>query len=319
MSEQNQDSIDIWGSRPEGESKPPYLKSTKKRWGLVEVLNSVVILICLQMVFSLYLIVKSLRDSIGAGIDSNDINALTEAATKTATSGPNLFISSVLMYVAWLFMMWYATSKRGHKSWAKDFWLKFNLKKDILIGAGLAAVLTGAQMGLSNILTATGVDLTGSDNAAVILNQKGAWFFIMTFGVACLVGPIMEELFFRGFLLQGLIRHFRRGNVDRPRSVFGAVVVDNFAPVFNAYLAFRNWCYKHKYIISAVISSALFGLMHFQGVNNFGNWYVVVVTGSLGFVFALCAIKFRRLGPGIFGHIFFNTFGVVLSLILGSN
>jgi membrane protease YdiL (CAAX protease family) len=318
MSEQNQDSIDIWGSRPNETSKP-YLKSTKKRWGLIEVFNSIVILICLQVVFSLYLIVKSIKDSIGAGIDSNDINALTAAATKTATTGPNLFISSLLMYAAWLFMMWYSTSKRGHKSWAKDFWLKFNFKKDILIGAGLAAVLTGVQVGLSALLQVTGVDLTGSDNAAVLLNQNGIWFFVMTFGVACLIGPIMEESFFRGFLFQGLIRHFRRGNVDRPRSVFGATVVSNFASVFNAYLVFRNWCYKHKYIISAIISSAFFGLMHFQGVNNFGNWYVVVVTGSLGFVFALCALKFRRLGPGIFGHIFFNTFSVILSLILATH
>jgi membrane protease YdiL (CAAX protease family) len=318
MSEQNQDSIDIWGKSQEGPSKP-YLKSTKKRWGLVEVVNSVVILICLQIVFSLYLILKSIRDSIGSGVDSNDINALTAAAAKTATDGPNLFISSLLMYAAWLFMMWYSSSKRGHKSWAKDFWIKFNFKKDILIGAGIAAVLTAVQMGLGAILSAAGVDLTGADNAAVILNQKGIWFFIMTFGVACLVGPIMEESFFRGFLFQGLIRHFRRGNVDRPRSVFGATILNNFAPVFNGYISFRNWCYKHKYIISAIISSAFFGLMHFQGVNNFGNWYVVAITGTLGFVFALSALKFRRLGPGIFGHIFFNTFSVVLSIILASH
>lgn len=318
MSEQNQDQINIWGNRPSGNSKP-YLKSTKKRWGLIEVFNSVVILICLQIIFSLYLILKSVRDSIGAGIDANDINALTAAAAASATDGPNLFISSVLMYVAWVFMMWYSSAKRGHKSWAKDFWMKFNFKKDILIGAVLAAVLTGVQLGLGIVLKATGIDLTGSDNAAVILNQKGIWFFIMTFGVACFIGPIMEESFFRGFLFQGLIRHFRRGNVDRPRSAFGATILNNFAPIFNGYLAFRNWCYKHKYIISAIISSALFGLMHYQGVNNFGNWYVVALTGSLGFVFALCALKFRRLGPGIFGHIFFNTFSVVLSLILVSN
>jgi membrane protease YdiL (CAAX protease family) len=318
MSEQNQDSIDIWGKSQDGPSKP-YLKSTKKRWGLVEVVNSVVILICLQIVFSLYLILKSIRDSIGSGVDSNDINTLTAAAAKTATDGPNLFISSLLMYAAWLFMMWYSSSKRGHKSWAKDFWIKFNFKKDILLGAGIAAVLTAVQMGLGAILSAAGVDLTGSDNAAVILNQKGIWFFIMTFGVACLVGPIMEESFFRGFLFQGLIRHFRRGNVDRPRSVFGATILNNFAPVFNGYISFRNWCYKHKYIISAIISSAFFGLMHFQGVNNFGNWYVVAITGTLGFVFALSALKFRRLGPGIFGHIFFNTFSVVLSIILASH
>lgn len=318
MSEQNQDSINIWENRPAGASKP-FLKSTKKRWGLIEVTNSVIILICLQIVFSLYLILKSIKDSIGAGIDSNDINALTEAATKTATDGPNLFLSSMLMYLAWSFMMWYSTAKRGHKSWAKDFWVKFNFKKDILIGAGIAAVLTGASAGLGALLEATGVDLTGSDNAAVILNQNGIWFFIMTFGVACLLGPIMEELFFRGFLFQGLIRHFRRGNVDRPRSVFGATVLDNFAPLFNGYIAFRNWCYKHKYIISAIISSALFGIMHFQGVNNFGNWYVVAVTGTLGFIFALCTLKFRRLGPAIFAHIFFNTFGVVLSLMFATH
>lgn len=318
MSEQNQDQINIWGNRPNGDSKP-YLKSTKKRWGLIEVFNSVVILICLQIVFSLYLILKSIRESIGAGIDSNDINALTAAATKSATDGPNLFISSVLMYAAWLLMMWYSSSKRGHKSWAKDFWLKFNFKKDILIGAGLAAALTGIQMGLSALLTAAGVDLTGSDNAAVILNQEGVWFFIMTFGVACLVGPIMEEFFFRGFLLQGLVRHFRRGNVDRPRSAFGATILNNFAPIFNGYLVFRKWCYKHKYILSAIISSVFFGIMHFQGVNNFGNWYVVAITGTLGFIFALCTLKFRRLGPAIFAHIFFNTFGVVLSLIFATS
>jgi len=57
-------------------------------------------------------------------------------------------------------------------------------------------------------------------------------------------------------------------------------------------------------------------LMHFQGVGTFGQWYVVIVTGTLGLVFGIAAVKFKRIGPGIFAHMFYNGATLLLAVFL---
>lgn len=312
----NPNAINIWNQAGDVKAAKR-LNAKRKRWGLIEVLNSVIMLVVFSILITFVFLFAELANVIGtAGFDPENTDKITtDVTTSLASNGPMIFISSIGMYAIWVFMMWYSTYKRGLKSFAKDFWVKVNWKNDIWIGALVAAGLTAVSQAIALTFVGLGFDLSGSDNAAIFFQQKGVWFILLTFIMVPILGPIAEELFFRGFLLQGLIRHFRRGNVSGPRSSFGSSIQRNMTPVFNGYISFRNWCYKQKYNLAIVLSSLAFGLMHFQGVNNFGNWFVVGITGLIGFVFALIAVRTKRLGISIFGHIFFNSISVAMSLM----
>lgn len=308
--------INIWNQAGKVKAAQK-VQARNKRWGLLEVLNSVIMLVVFTLIITFAFLFYELANILGTtGVETSDIDQITNDVTKKlASSGPMIFVSSVGMYGIWIFMMWYSTYKRGLKSFAKDFWLKINWKTDVALGALVAIVLSAVSQGIALTLGALGFDLSGSDNSSVFFTQSGLWFVLLTFFMVPILGPISEELFFRGFLLQGLIRHFRRGNVSGPKSSFGASIQRNYSPLFNAYISFRHWCYKQKYNLSIILSSLAFGLMHFQGVNNFGNWLVVGITGMIGLVFAIITVRYRRLGIGIFGHIFFNSISVAMSLM----
>jgi membrane protease YdiL (CAAX protease family) len=89
-----------------------------------------------------------------------------------------------------------------------------------------------------------------------------------------LVVPVLEELFFRGLVLRGLLRVFA-----------GA------GPVVGVALA-------------AVADGVLFGLAHFELLQLLG-------LSVFGVVLSLMAYKLRRLGPGIFAHGVFNLLAIL--------
>lgn len=305
----------VWNKQPPVNPQKIFPKK-KSRWGLIEVVNSFIILIVLQIAFALYVMFQAVSENLSAGIEDETVilNAITEkVSTPTA-----IIVSSILMYFSWIIMMWYATRFRGYKSFAKDFWLKIK-PKDALIGLVSGLVLFGAVQGVSWVLTVVGFDLQGADNTQIFQGHGIMWEAILLIGMVGILGPTMEEIFFRGFLMQGLIRHFRRGNISGPRGTFSNAIQSWNAPLFNAYLAFRNWCYRQKYTLSVIISSIIFGLMHFGGFQNgniIGPILTVLITGSLGAAFAIITLKTRRLGPAIFGHITYNS-TIALIILLG--
>jgi uncharacterized protein len=88
------------------------------------------------------------------------------------------------------------------------------------------------------------------------------------------VVPVIEETFFRGLVLRGLLRVCR-----------GA------GPVLGVGLA-------------AIADGVIFGLAHFELLELLG-------LAAFGAVLALMAYKFRRLGPGIFAHGMFNLLAIL--------
>lgn len=284
----------------------------KRKWGLFEVVLTIFVLLATQIALGLVIIVIAIAQNSQNGAELEQLSNSTDGLVKYATSGMAILLSGLLMYLTWLGGMAYSTYFRGLKSFAKDFWLKINFKTDILIGLAAAVGLLVLEIALMSLLHAFGVDTTGSNNATPLTSQEGIWFFIIAIAIGSFIGPIMEELFFRGFLLQALIRFFRRGNKSAPTSQFGLAVQGNSAKLYNGYLALRHWLYRHKYLVAALITATFFGFMHFQGT-SFGNWLVVGITGSIGLALALLTLKFKRLGPAIFAHIFFNFISVMLA------
>jgi hypothetical protein len=88
------------------------------------------------------------------------------------------------------------------------------------------------------------------------------------------VVPVVEELFFRGLVLRGLLGLFRRAG-----------------PVIGTTLA-------------VVADGVIFGLAHFELLQLLG-------LAAFGIVLSVMAYKFRRLGPGIFAHAVFNLLAIL--------
>lgn len=316
---------DIWGNPAHQEvsqpqpvlSHPPVLMAPRKRrWGFTEIILSFVALICVQVAMLIVMTAGLTKDLVERGADIDDVDAVTAEVTREIMKGGNLVLIMLSMYIIWIAFMAYATYFKGHRSFAKDFWLKFRWVNDISIGLGLAVLLRGLEIGILSGLQALGVNLEGAENTTNIINQDGAWYFIIAILFASVVGPICEEFFFRGFLLQAFIRNFRRGNISGPRSILGYTVLENAAPLFNAYVKFRNWTFRHKYVLAAIFSGIIFGSVHWSGLATLPGFVPVIETGLIGILFAFIVIKTRRLGIVIFAHCFFNLSGVLLATIM---
>lgn len=291
----------------------------KKEWGLFEVVNSFLISMCLQIVIVLIIFTDVLYGSVGRGGEGMSEVELTKALENSILQPHMIILSSFALYLPWVFMMWYSTRYRGRKSFAKDFGVRVKWI-DLPVGLLIAIVLAALVQGISLGLDALGVDMSAVDNTAPFRNQDFVWQLILFVGLAGIVGPIMEELFFRGFLLQAFIRHFNNGNVDKPKSPFGLSIQRHQVGLFNAYLNFRNWGYRHQYTLSIIITSLIFGFAHFPyqedmtSTQTIGAFIIVGITGLLGLVFAIIAVKTKRIGINMFAHIFYNSIVAVLAL-----
>lgn len=315
---------DIWQSNPGTNNdltkeNVPYVKRPLRKrrpWGFVEIILSAVALLCVQVVMLIFMTAGITKDIVERGADINDLDAITAQVTKEVMQGGNLVLIMISMYVIWIGFMAYSTYVKGLKSFAKDFWFRFKWLNDLGIGLALAVVLRGLEMLILNGLTAMGADLTGAENTTDIVGQKGIWYFIIAILFASVIGPICEELFFRGFLLQAFLRNFRRGNISGPKTIFGQTVINTATPLFNAFVSFRNWTFRHKYVLAVVLSGIIFGSVHWNGQYTAQALLPMIETGIIGILFGYIVIKTKRLGITVFAHCFFNLSGVLLATFL---
>jgi membrane protease YdiL (CAAX protease family) len=314
---------DIWQGSPADNANAinntppsPYIPHPARKprpWGFVEVILSGIALLCVQVLMLLVMTAGITKDLVEKGADLDDLQFVTDEVTKQVLQGGNLFLILLANYLIWVGFMAYATYAKGLKSFAKDFWFRFKWVNDCLIGLGLALLLRGTEMVVLNGLTASGMDLTGAENTTDIIGQDGIWYFLIAILFASIVGPICEELFFRGFLLQAFLRNFRRGNISGPKTVFGQTVINVATPAFNAFVNFRNWTFRHKYVLAAVLSGVIFGSVHWNGEYTWQALVPIIETGIIGIIFGFIVIKTKRLGITVFAHCFFNLSGVLLA------
>jgi len=132
--------------------------------------------------------------------------------------------------------------------------------------------------------------------------------------------PIFEELFFRGLVFGAFLKNFVRDR-DRakPQSLFGEWVMAHLGRTWAAWASYRGFLYRWRLPLAVVISSLMFGLLHFQGSNTFGSWFVVGTTTVIGMVLAVIRYRTGRLGMAICTHVLFNTSGLVLALIFNGS
>lgn len=278
---------------------------------------SVLIILLAQLVLSVILIIRVAVDNELLQKVLADSSYLQTFVSTTAWM---ILLGNVLMYISWVSCMWWVTKYRSGVQKGKKFWNAFkdnfrlnNFKPmDIVFGLGIAVVMIGFQQliltGLPTLFPSLTAEFEAADNSSIFASFEGVWFWIIGIGMVTLLGPISEELFFRGFLLRGFSNHFSYKNSGRNMDVLEEGLGEKAIGLKSMMITYRSFTNKYRYLLAIIVSSALFGLVHFQG-----SWITCLMTGILGLVFAIATIKFKRLYPAIFGHIFHN--GIVFAML----
>lgn len=279
----------------------PDLKRPRVRWGVRHFFYAMLVMLVSQGILTTIIsAIYVTSQSTEAIMDPNAADKMVTEMLNFMISGPMLFLSSLLMYLSWGSVVWFASARRGYNAFSKDYWAKFKWRRDIFIAIGVTILLRCVELLVTNGLNWFGVDMRGASNGAFLLEQPTIWFVLNAILVACFLAPLFEELLFRGLLLQGLLRLGQKMK-HREKGTFASGL-------------FR-FLGRYKNAIAVLLSSFMFGMMHFQGVEYFGHFFVIFWTALVGVTMALLVLKTKRLGPAILTHIFYNTSGIVLMVI----
>jgi len=248
-------------------NNPPALQHsvpTKVRWGVGDVGLAI--------------------SALGVTIVVGSIIGTTDAAAFAVSLGGYLLILAVIVH---------ASFRRGQRSLARDFFLRFR-PIDLVIGL----IVGSLARTLSALLVIGLVALTGHTptQGNLVLSPEPLWIVLNGVLIAALVAPFVEELFLRGLALQA---------------------------VRNIVLRWRNRVQpaepeqqKRAIVISVIVSSVLFALLHSgQSADAVVAWAIALSTLLLGAVNAVLVYTTGRLGPAIVAHIVFNGSAVVLGLL----
>ena len=159
---------------------------------------------------------------------------------------------------------------------------------DPLIGIGGALTI----IVMANIVRLVVIEVvklpeeSDASNTQILSDANGSAWILLAVFVAVIGAPIVEELFFRGLIL----RVFERIGSHMINPIGGAV-------------------------LGVLLSSAIFASLHMP---DGGGWKDLVVLQAViftvGVVLGVVAVWVNRLGPTIFGHMYFNGLTVLFSL-----
>lgn len=299
-------------------------KKIKAYWGGTAILSSVVIFLMIQVAIAIalisYILLSSSQEEL-IQLQTGDLK-VEDFIGKVPMI---LIISQLVMYVGWLSIMWWVSKYRsgvqlGKKFWTafkENFWLDTFKKVDILIGVGIAAAMVGLQFLVLQVLPKVfpGINMEGAGNTSIFASLDGAYYYIIAFGIGSVIGPICEELFFRGFLIRGLSNHFSYTNSGRNLDILEEELHKKDTGLGSMITLYRSWANKYRYVIAIILSSIVFGFIHFQGAETFGQWLTVIFTGTLGLVFAIVTVKLKRLYPAMIAHVLYNGTMFVLLML----
>lgn len=302
----------------------PKVNGVRTYWGMTSILTSWVGFLIAQIIMAIVLVVYTLYADpaiITKLTDNPDPNALIASVPWF------LIVGQLTMYFIWWASAWWVTAYRsgvqlGKKfitAWKDNFYFRFK-PVDILLGLGIAALMFGLNFGISYGLPILfpNMDLSDAGNTQVFESLEGtAWYFIIAFGFGAFLGPITEELFFRGFMMKGLINHFGYAKVSRNIDDVEEGVAERMGWEASSFvMTLRVWTNKWKNVLALIITTIVFGLMHFQGAETFGQWLVVIVTALFGLILGMVTLKTQRISAAMIGHVAYNS-SVFILLTLG--
>lgn len=297
----------------------------RKLWGAKEVFITFIFFLFMQaFVIFLTVLGKIFVDREAFMLTEDRERYILETLANLGTSPSLILASSFAMYFAWYLGMRLTTNTLGSKNFIEDFGVKFK-RSDIYWGIALATVFRLLEWGTLTLLPRLGLDMTGAGNSAVVTSMTGVWWFLNAVLVASFIAPIMEELFFRGFMLRGIQNSIYRlaSNKNNAKTDFSQIhevipsptILTMEYKVEKTIVNMEKILSKSAVVISILVSSVVFGFMHYQGTETFGQIFVVIWTGLLGLVMAIMAQVTGRLGLAIFFHIAYNFSAILLSLL----
>ena len=209
--------------------------------------------------------------------------------------GANLLLSALPVWVGLLGTAVWACRRHGTGSLVRDLGLRFK-PIDLAIGLGAGLALRFAVGVWAVLYSSISGQRPTSNLESVLGNGLGTGFWlVVNVLVIAVVGPVIEEIFFRGVgLRSALASLWRRSGTARfadPRR--------------------RIW-------VSIAATSFVFALLHLSEVRDVTS-AVVLLPGLFvaGWVLARLTIWSGRLGPAIVMHVVFNGVAVVALLAAG--
>jgi membrane protease YdiL (CAAX protease family) len=198
------------------------------------------------------------------------------------------FASGIVTYAALVAVVVLASRRKGLRSLAADFGLRFRwIDLPLGLAAGLVAKI------FTFVLTAVAVVLTNHtpEQGNFTLSEAPVWVLLNGILIASLLAPFVEELFFRGLVLRAA-RHrvLRRGGSPVRAAVVG--------------------------ILASSIGFAALHLLQSTDVT-----LLIILGGStlvLGAINSVVAIVTGRIGAPIIAHVFYNGSSILLAILLSS-
>lgn len=167
-----------------------------------------------------------------------------------------------------------AVRVKGSGSVADDLGLRVRFPADLKLGVGwalLAQVALLAVAALSERLS-PGLELEQEGgNLAQSVTGIRLVILLLIFVVGA---PLVEEIFFRGLLLRALERRFGSG-------------------------------------VAVAVSGAIFGLVHLEGDTLAARLLLAFSLSVLGWLLGWMTVRYKRLGPALLCHVFFNTIAAI--------
>jgi membrane protease YdiL (CAAX protease family) len=156
----------------------------------------------------------------------------------------------------------------------RDLGLRFRAV-DLPLGLGFGVA---TLVGVSRIAVALqGLGIEPKRESVLDPVRPGGWTVVVVLLIAVVGAPVVEELFFRGLLMGGLV---------------------------------ARWGVPLGIVLQAVI----FGLVHLGPTDARGNLGVFLVIAPVGAVLGVLRFGYKRLGPGVFTHATYNA--VIMAIVL---
>ena len=205
-----------------------------------------------------------------------------------------LLVSALPVWIGLLGTTYWACRRHGSGNLVRDLALRFR-PIDLAIGLGAGLGLRFV-IGIWTIAYSAITGQQPSGNLDAVLGDglgTGVWL-VINMAVIAIIGPTIEEIFFRGLgLRSALASAWRRAGMPR----------------------FADPKRRVRYSIAA--TSLIFALLHLSEVNDLTS-AVVLLPGLFlaGWVLGWLTIWSGRLGPAIVTHVVFNGVAVVALLAL---
>ncbi|GGF12530.1 CPBP family intramembrane glutamic endopeptidase [Subtercola lobariae] len=210
------------------------------------------------------------------------------------------FVTNVLGYGAMFGVVVLVVRRRGSGSLATDLGLRFRWI-DLALGLGAAFAAKAIAVFFAAMAQRLAGDTPVQGN--LTLDSDTFWIVLNALLFACLIGPFVEEVFFRGLVLRGIRNRVLRSSP-------GAVDAAGYA-VDAARVRVAN-------TTAIVLSAVVFAALHLYESSSWAS--ALALGGStlfLGLINARLAVSTGRLGAGIVAHILFNA-SSVLALLAAS-